>query len=68
MLSGPDPSAIIILYGLCAVLYTALGALVLARPPVSRSAGLLIMACVLTAAWCIAFILQWRTPIAGLAA
>lgn len=68
MLQGPDPSAIIILYGLCAALYLALAALVLVRPPISRSGGLLILACLLTAGWAGAFTMLWRYPFTGLAA
>ncbi len=68
MLLGPDPSAIVVLHGLCAVLYAALAALVLTRPPISRSGGLLILACLLTALWAAAFTFLWYTPTTGLAA
>jgi putative PEP-CTERM system histidine kinase len=68
MLTSPDPSAIIILHGLCAVLYVALAALVLARPPLSRAGALLIFACILTATWCAAFTVLWRNPVTGVVA
>src|SRR6185437_2622985 len=68
MLLGPDPSAIVVLHGLCAVLYVLLAALVLTRRPISRSGALLILACVLTALWSAAFTFLWYSPTTGVAA
>ncbi|WP_428493283.1 XrtA/PEP-CTERM system histidine kinase PrsK [Rhodopila sp.] len=50
---------ILILYGACAVVYGALAALILARPPLSRSAGWLAFACAVTALWAAGFAVAW---------
>ena len=68
MIIGPNPSAIIILHGLCALVYVCLAGLVLARPPLSRAGVLLIGASVLTAAWAGAFSTFWAYPITGIVA
>lgn len=68
MFTGPDPSAIIILHGLCAATYAGLAGLVLTRPPLSRSGILLLLACLLTSFWAGAFMLLWRSPVIGIAA
>jgi putative PEP-CTERM system histidine kinase len=61
-----DIPAIAILYGGCAVLYGLLTALILARQPVGRTGAWLAGACVVTAMWCTAVAIGWRTPFAPL--
>lgn len=57
-----DLPAIVVLHGVCAVVYVMLAALVLARPPLSRTGAWLVFACLVTAAWAGAFALLWQSP------
>ncbi len=59
--------AIVILYGACAVVYALLAALILARPPLSRTGAWLAFACAATAIWAATFALAWYAPIGRLA-
>jgi putative PEP-CTERM system histidine kinase len=59
--------AIVILYGACAVVYALLAALILARPPLSRTGAWLAFACAATAVWAATFALAWYAPIGRLA-
>ena len=61
--------AIVVLHGACAVVYALLAALILARPPLSRSSGWLAFACAATSTWAGGFALvwsgwQWQIPMA----
>jgi len=63
----PDLSAMAVLHGVCAVVYALLAGLILARPPLSRTGAWLVLACVMTAAWAMAFALATQPPIGRLA-
>jgi putative PEP-CTERM system histidine kinase len=62
-----DLPAIVILHGICAVVYALLTALTLARPPLSRTGIWLAVACAMTAVWATTFALAWQVPVARLA-
>lgn len=64
----PDIPAIILLHAACAVVYGVLAALILARPPLSRTGGWLSLSCAVTAIWAASFALAWQFPIGRLAA
>ncbi|WP_428486288.1 XrtA/PEP-CTERM system histidine kinase PrsK [Rhodopila sp.] len=64
----PDFSTFVVLHGACALVYVLLGALILARPPLSRTGAWLVFACLMTAGWAAAFALAWQAPIGPLAA
>jgi putative PEP-CTERM system histidine kinase len=64
----PDLPAIVLLYAACAVVYGGVTALILARPPLSRTGAWLAFACAVTSAWAATFALAWRLPIGHLAA
>ena len=57
-----DLPAVVTLHGACAVVYVMLAALVLARPPLSRTGAWLVFACLMTAAWAGVFALVWQSP------
>jgi putative PEP-CTERM system histidine kinase len=59
--------AIVVLHGACAIVYALLAALILARPPLSRTGGWLALACTATATWAATFALAWRAPVGPLA-
>ena len=59
----PDIPAIVLLHGVCALVYGVLTALILARPPISRTAAWLAFACAATAAWAASFVLAWQFPV-----
>jgi putative PEP-CTERM system histidine kinase len=61
-----DFSAIVVLHGLCALVYTILCALILVRRPLSRTAAWLALACLVTALWAFAVVLFRATPASGL--
>jgi putative PEP-CTERM system histidine kinase len=65
---SPNISAIVLLHGAGAVVYSLLAALILARPPISRTGMWLALACAITAVWAATFALAWHFPIGGLAA
>jgi putative PEP-CTERM system histidine kinase len=58
----PELPAIVILHGACAVVYALLAALILVRPPLSRTGAWLAFACAATAAWAATFAIAWPTP------
>ena len=60
---NPDIPAIVVLHGACAVVYALLAALILARPPLSRTGAWLAFACAATAVWAATFALAWHIPI-----
>ena len=62
-----DIPAIVVLHGSCAVVYGLLAALILARPPLSRTGGWLVFACLMTAAWAAVFALGWKAPVIHIA-
>ena len=62
MIFTTDFPAIAVLHGLCAVVYTLLGALVLARPPLSRTGVWFALACAATAAWAASFAFAAQAP------
>ena len=64
----PDIPTIVVLHSVCAGIYSVLAALILARPPLSRTGGWLAFACAMTAAWAAAFALAWHVPASRLAA
>jgi putative PEP-CTERM system histidine kinase len=64
----PDIPDIVWLHGACSVVYALLTALVLARPPLSRTGGWLAFACAVTSVWAAAFALAWHFPISQEAA
>jgi len=43
--------AIVVLHAVCAVVYALLAALILARPPLSRTGAWLVLGCLATASW-----------------
>jgi putative PEP-CTERM system histidine kinase len=59
----PDIPAIVLLHGACAAVFAVLAALILARPPLSRTGGWLAFACAVTAVWAASFALAWQLPI-----
>ena len=62
-----DLPAIVVLHGACAIIYAVLAALILARPPPSRTGAWLSLACAATAAWAATLALAWQAPFAHLA-
>jgi putative PEP-CTERM system histidine kinase len=60
--------AFVALHAACAAAYVLLAALVLMRPPPSRSGAWLILASLASAAWAAAFAVSWHTPIGQLPA
>ncbi len=64
----PDIPAIVVLHGVCAAVYAVLTALILARPPISRTGGWLALACAGTAIWAASFALAWQLPIGRMVA
>ena len=60
-------SAITVLHGGCAIVYGGLCALVLARRPSHRTALWLAAACLTTAAWALAVVLNGNAPASGVA-
>ena len=63
----PYIPAIVLLHGACAVIYAALAALILARPPPSRTGAWLAFACAVTAVWAASFALAGQAPVGRLA-
>jgi putative PEP-CTERM system histidine kinase len=63
-----DLPAFVVLHVGCAAVYDLLAALVLVRPPLSRTGAWLVLASLATAAWAAAFAVSWRTPIGHLPA
>jgi putative PEP-CTERM system histidine kinase len=61
-----DLPAIVVLHGACAVTYALLAALILARPPLSRTGAWLVFACAMTTLWAATFALTWQAPVRGL--
>ena len=57
-----DIPAIVVLHGACAVVYALLAALILARPPLSRTGAWLAFACAATAIWAATFAMVWHPP------
>jgi putative PEP-CTERM system histidine kinase len=64
----PDIPAIVVLHIICAVVYTGLAALIVVRPPLSRTGAWLAFACVMTAVWAMMFAAAWQFPVGRLAA
>ena len=64
----PDMHVIVVLHGACAVVYLLLAALILARPPLSRTGAWLAFACAATAVWAATFALAWELPVGRVAA
>ncbi len=62
-----DISALTVLHGGCALVYAALGTLILARRPRHRTAIWLALACAVTAGWALAVALTPSSPAAGVA-
>jgi putative PEP-CTERM system histidine kinase len=60
-----DFSALVVLHGACALVYAALCALILVRPPLSRTALWLALACLITASWAIAVVVFADHPESG---
>jgi putative PEP-CTERM system histidine kinase len=60
-----DFSAMVVLHGGCAFVYAVLCALILARPPVSRTAAYLALACLVTAMWAFSVVVFHDTPTSG---
>ncbi len=58
----PNIPAIVLLHGACAAVYAVLAALILARPPISRTGVWLALACGCTAIWAAMFALSWQFP------
>lgn len=65
MLPSAEIPAIVVLHGGCAAVYALLAALVLARPPLSRTGAWLALACLVTAGWAAGFTLLWQGRMAG---
>ena len=61
-------SAIVALHGACALVYALLSALILMRPPLSRTGAWLAFACLATAVWAATFAFAWHAPVGRLAA
>jgi putative PEP-CTERM system histidine kinase len=64
----PNIPAVILLHAACAAVYAVLAALILARPPISRTGTWLAVACAVTALWAAAFALAWQFPVGRLVA
>jgi putative PEP-CTERM system histidine kinase len=64
---GLNIPAIVLLHGACAAVYGVLAALILARPPLSRTGAWLAFACGVTAIWTGMFALAWQVPAGHLA-
>jgi putative PEP-CTERM system histidine kinase len=64
----PDIPTIVALHAVCAVVYAGLAALIVMRPPLSRTGAWLAFACVMTATWSAMFAAAWQTPVGRLAA
>jgi putative PEP-CTERM system histidine kinase len=62
-----DIPAIAVLHGVCAAVYALLAALILTRPPLSRTGAWLTFACAVTAIWTGTFALGWQSPVIPLA-
>ena len=60
-----DFSAMIVLHGGCAFVYAVLCALILARPPISRTAAYLALACLVTALWAFSVVIFRDAPGSG---
>jgi putative PEP-CTERM system histidine kinase len=58
----PDLPAIVVLHGACAVVYAMLTALILSRPPLSRTGVWLAFACAATTVWAATFAIGWQAP------
>jgi putative PEP-CTERM system histidine kinase len=58
----------VVLHGACALVYAVLAALVLVRPPLSRTGAWLALACLVTAAWAAAVAASWQMPLGPLPA
>jgi hypothetical protein len=58
----------VVLHGACALVYAVLAALVLVRPPLSRTGAWLALACLATAAWAAAVAASWQMPLGPLPA
>jgi len=61
-----DFPAMAVLHGACALVYAFLCALILAGRPLSRTAGWLAFACLITALWALSVVLFRYTPTSGL--
>ncbi len=68
MIISPNIPAIVVLHGACAIVYALLAALILARPPLSRTGAWLALACAVTAGWAAIFALAWQAPVIRIAA
>jgi len=60
-----DFSALVVLHGACAIVYAALCALILGRPPLARTAVWLALACLMTALWAVAVVVFRGHPASG---
>jgi putative PEP-CTERM system histidine kinase len=58
-------SALVVLHGACALVYVGLCALILARPPLSRSTVYLALACLMTTLWAAAVVMFRDHPDSG---
>ncbi len=59
-------SALVVLHGACAFVYTLLSALIVVRRPLSRTAAWLALACLVTAFWAVAVVWFRNAPTTGL--
>jgi putative PEP-CTERM system histidine kinase len=64
-LMNADFSALIVLHGACAVVYAILCALIVVRPPLSRTAAWLAAACLITALWALSVVIVSARPTSG---
>ncbi len=62
---GVEFPALIVLHGACAFVYAVLCALILVRPPLSRTAAWLALACFVTAAWAVTVVVFHDAPTSG---
>ena len=60
-----DFTAMVVLHGGCAFVYAVLCALILARPPISRTAAYLALACLTTALWAFLVVIFRDAPTSG---
>jgi putative PEP-CTERM system histidine kinase len=60
-----DFPALVVLHGACAFVYAVLCALILVRPPLSRTAAWLALACLITASWALAVVVFSGNPTSG---
>src|ERR1700690_4229814 len=60
-----DFPALLVLHGACAFVYAVLCALIIARPPLSRTAAWLTLACVVTALWAASVVVFRDHPTSG---